>query len=334
MSFYLQLILLFICTFISSNLLIRWLIKNLPNFGMVDVPNKRRAHQKITPRGGGLAVAFVIIVFGPIFEILITKSLIFSSKIVPIFFIISLVSFIDDIRNIPVFIRLIIHLFCSALSIFIFLYPATILHQELPLYLDFILATIGLTFFLNIYNFLDGVDGITAIESIHLSLTTLVICYLRYDIIINVNFIIIITTLICAAASSFLIFNWPPAKIFIGDVGTITIGFLLGLVLLFIAASGERLFASAAIASLYYIADGGLTILIRLFNKEKIWQPHLKHFFQKAVKKGMSHQQVVCRIIICNAFLMLLAINALYAPVISIILAMFIVMITLIIFAK
>jgi UDP-N-acetylmuramyl pentapeptide phosphotransferase/UDP-N-acetylglucosamine-1-phosphate transferase len=84
------------------------------------------------------------------------------------------------------------------------------------------------------------------------------------------------------------------------------------------------------IAALYYIADGGITILIRLVKGEKIWMPHLQHFFQRAVQKGLSHKEVVKRIMQCNAILMLFSINALFYPVMSIICAMLVVMVTLI----
>jgi UDP-N-acetylmuramyl pentapeptide phosphotransferase/UDP-N-acetylglucosamine-1-phosphate transferase len=143
-----------------------------------------------------------------------------------------------------------------------------------------------------------------------------------------------IATLVLASSIGFIIFNWYPAKIFLGDVGSISLGFLLGLCLLLIAASNINLFVAVIIASLYYLADGGLTILIRLFHREKIWEPHLQHFFQKAVKKGMSHNKIVNRIIICNLLLMLLAINALYFPIISIILASAVVTLILVSFIE
>lgn len=329
-----QLSLLFIFALVACSLLTKILIKYLPYFGLVDIPSNRRVHKIPTPRGGGLAIATVFIIGFIGFEYLAIGSLDQSSKIVPIFLLVTSVSFLDDIKSLPVFVRLVIHLICANLAIFFFLYPTPLFHHELPLLIDLVVSTIGLVAFLNIFNFLDGIDGITAVESIHLSICILMLCYLKSDIIINANLIMIISTIIFGCSIGFLMFNWHPAKIFIGDVGSIGIGFLIGLCLLLISASSERLFAASAIASLYYLADGGLTILIRLLNKEKIWQPHLKHFFQQAVKNGKTHQQVVSRIILCNFFLMLLAINALYYPAISIMLALLVVMITLINLAK
>ncbi|MCC8399369.1 MAG: glycosyltransferase family 4 protein [Rickettsia endosymbiont of Platyusa sonomae] len=324
---------LFLLSFIATSFFTWLLIFNLPSFGMVDIPDPRRAHNKITPRGGGLAIVIVVIIGLITYEYFVTEMLINSIKIVPLLLIISTISFLDDLVSIPVFIRLIIHIICSTISIILFLSPALLFHHELPLYIDFVLSIIYLITFLNIYNFLDGIDGISGAESIHLSITILILCYLKYDTIININFIIVLNIIILGCSIGFLIFNWHPAKIFIGDVGSISLGFLLGLCLILISASSIHLFIASSIASLYYMTDGGLTILIRLLNKEKIWQPHLKHFFQKAVRNGKSHREVVYRIIICNILLMILSISSLYFPLVSIIFAVLVVMVTIINFA-
>ncbi|WP_425360013.1 MULTISPECIES: UDP-phosphate alpha-N-acetylglucosaminyltransferase [unclassified Candidatus Tisiphia] len=324
---------LFLLSFIATSFFTWLLIFNLPSFGMVDIPDPRRVHNRITPRGGGIAIVIVVIVGLISYEYFTTKALINSIKILPLLLIISTISFLDDLISVPVFIRLIIHIICSTISIVLFLSPALLFHHELPLYIDFVLSIIYLTTFLNIYNFLDGIDGISGAESIHLSITILILCYLKYDTIINTNFIIILNIIILGCSIGFLIFNWHPAKIFIGDVGSISLGFLLGLCLLLISASSIDLFIASSIASLYYMTDGGLTILIRLLNKEKIWQPHLKHFFQKAVKNGKSHREVVCKIIICNILLMVLSITSLHFPLVSTIFAVLVVMVTIINFA-
>lgn len=324
---------LFLLSFIATSFLTWLLISSLPSFGVVDMPDPRRVHSRITPRGGGLAIVIVVIIALIAYEYFSTKTLINSIKIVPLLLIISTISFLDDLISIPIFVRLIFHIICSTIAIFLFLFPVVLFHYELPLYIDFMLSIIGLIVFLNIYNFLDGIDGISGAESIHLSITILILCYLKSDIIINTNFIIVLNIIILACSIGFLIFNWHPAKIFLGDVGSISLGFLLGLCLLLISASSVHLFVASSIASLYYLADGGLTILIRLVNKEKIWQPHLKHFFQKAVRNGKSHKEVVSRIIICNILLMVLSIISLYFPLLSIIFAILVVMVTIINFA-
>ena len=327
-----ELITIFFVSLISSVLGTRILITTLTHFGIVDIPGNRRAHLKITPRGGGVSLVIIFI-----FIIISWREIMGIPpmwRFIGIFFQVALISFVDDLKNTHASIRFIIHL-CGAMAVLsIYLTPNLLFHQLLPDSLDFAVATICLTAFINIYNFMDGIDGITASQSIHLAITILLVCFLQKSMIIHVTLVQIIATIILGWSLGFLIFNWQPASIFIGDVGSISIGFLLGICLILLAASGQKLFISSIIMCLYYISDGGLTILIRLIKGEKIWQPHLQHFFQKAVRKGMSHKQIVSNIIICNFCLMILSLTSLYFCVISIILALLTVTLVLFRFAK
>lgn len=321
-------LIIFLISFASSIFLTWMLIRVMTHYEIVDKPSKRRAHLDVVPRGAGLALMIIFTLF------CIFNQTLSSSNIIQLFIPISLISFWDDISKIAVPFRLFIHILCALLAIIWFIQPRSLLHYEVNLYIDLAITTLAFIAFINIYNFMDGIDGITATQSIHLAITILLLCYLKSDIITHLNFIIITNLILLGFALGFIIFNWSPAKIFIGDVGTISLGFLFGLCLLMLACDSERLFASCVIASLYYIIDGGLTILIRLINKEKIWTPHLNHFFQKAIRRGWTHQEVVTNIIICNFCLMILSIGALYYPIISIALAFIVITITLTIFAQ
>jgi UDP-N-acetylmuramyl pentapeptide phosphotransferase/UDP-N-acetylglucosamine-1-phosphate transferase len=315
-----------ICSFILT----RILIYIMPKLGIVDIPSKRRSHKQETPRGGGLSFIFIFSISLPIFEYMMRGTYSASMNILQIFLPISLISFWDDVSHVSVPVRLFMHILCALLAVMWLVHPSTILHYEIPMSLDLAIGAFALLTFLNVYNFLDGIDGITVSESIHLSCTILLLCIFRYDIIPNVDIIIMIATIILGWSMGFIYFNWQPAQIFLGDVGSISIGFLIGVCLLIIASASAKLFAACVIAALYYIADGGMTILIRLVKGERIWEPHLQHFFQKAVRKGHSHKKIVKRIMKCNILLMLFAVNALYYPVLSIIAAILIVMVTLI----
>jgi len=326
----LWLLILVLLSFILSIILVKWLINLTFRFNIVDKPSSRRVHSKVTPTGGGLALVIIFCLLLPTFEYFYLGKLYNSEKIILIFVPIALVSFLDDIAEVPILFRLLIHIICSVLAVMWLIHPHKILHSELSLNIDLIIGSFALLTFLNVYNFLDGIDGITVSESIHLSLVILILCFIKHDIIPNVWTIITVASIILGWSCGFILFNWQPASIFIGDVGSISLGFILGICLLTIASGSDRLFAACVISSLYYIADGGLTLLIRLVKREKIWQPHLQHFFQKAVKKGLSHKIVVLRIIKCNFILMLLSIGSLFYPVSCIILGILTVGITLI----
>lgn len=330
MNFIINLAALGIIALITSLVITKLLINVMPKFGIVDVPSQRRSHNKITPRGGGLAFVLIYSILLPIFEYLRIGSINDSIIILQIFIPISVVSFWDDTSHVMIPIRLLVHFLCSCLAIMWIIHPNLIFHFKLPIYLDLILGIFALLAFLNVYNFMDGIDGITVSQSLHYSLTILLFCYIRYDIIPNVDMVIVTAVIIGGWSLGFIYFNWQPARIFLGDVGSISLGFLIGVCLLNIASASIKLFTACLIASLYYIADGGITILIRAVKGEKIWEPHLQHFFQKSVRKGRSHKRTVKRIMKCNFLLMLLAVYSLYYPIVSIIAAIIVVMITII----
>jgi UDP-N-acetylmuramyl pentapeptide phosphotransferase/UDP-N-acetylglucosamine-1-phosphate transferase len=330
MKYQIALIVLGIISLISSLCLTKILIKMLTNYGVVDIPSNRRIHLRPTPRGGGLGFIIIFSVLLPSFEYFAFGDFQHSRIILPVLLPISFVSLWDDVSHVLIPLRLLIHIFTAILAIMWLVHPSPILHSQIPVYLDLAIGSFALLTFINLYNFLDGIDGITVSETMHLSLTILILCFLGYDIIPNVDVIIIISIIILGWAIGFVFFNWSPAKIFIGDVGSISLGLLLGICLLSVAVASIKLFVACVIASLYYVADGGVTLLTRLVRREKIWQPHLQHFFQKAVQGGRTHKQVVQAIIKCNFILMLFSINSLYYPVLSAIGALLTITITLI----
>ena len=118
--------------------------------------------------------------------------------------------------------------------------------------------------------------------------------------------------LIVAACAGFVVWNWHPAKIFLGDIGSVPLGFLLGWLLLALAARGP--WEAALILPLYYLADATLTLLRRGARGEKVWQAHREHFYQQAVQNGRSHARVSLAIAGANAGLLLLALLAVSAP--------------------
>jgi UDP-N-acetylmuramyl pentapeptide phosphotransferase/UDP-N-acetylglucosamine-1-phosphate transferase len=305
-------------SFVIGVLSIILFIPLLKKIGMVDNPSERRAHKNPTIRGGG--IAFVIaFIFTFCFIAFFSNGRNISFLILIPVSILGIVSFGDDIKGMPILVRLLVHLFAAYLCIKFYFGNNLIFRGEIGANIDFFLAVLSLAAFINIYNFLDGIDGISAFQSIHLSLSAIILCIIRDKVIINVDMVFYISSILLGCSIGFLLFNWHPAKIFMGDVGSTFLGLLHGLNLLLIAASSERLFLAASIASLYYISDGGITILIRLMKGEKIWLPHLNHFFQQAVRKGMSHKEVVCKIGICNFILLILSVSSLYVPHLAII---------------
>ncbi len=112
--------------------------------------------------------------------------------------------------------------------------------------------------------------------------------------------------MLAAATLGFLVWNWAPAKLFLGDVGSVPLGYLLGWLLLDTAMNGE--WAVALILPLYYLADATITLVKRAARGARLWQAHREHFYQRAVQGGASHSRVAAQVLACNAVLVVLAI--------------------------
>lgn len=323
----------FLSLFISV-ILIRFLIPLLKKMDIVDKPGKRRAHKAVTPRGAGIVLILVYFLLLPLFEYFTIGKQVYSAVVLCIFSPIAFISIWEDLIGVNIILRLMVHIVVSILAIMWMVHPNQILYDHLPIIVDLAIGSFALLTFLNIYNFMDGIDCLSASEAIHLSFTLLALCYFQADFIDNMGFLVPTLLIILGWCIGFAIHNKPPAKIFLGDSGSISLGFLLGLCILMIASTSAHLFLACVIASLYYVADGGLTLLIRMANKEKIWKPHLKHFFQKAVRKGMTTNVILLKIIRCNFLLMLLSIMSLQYPIISAITSILVVTYTLLVLSN
>jgi len=158
--------------------------------------------------------------------------------------------------------------------------------------------------FINLFNFMDGIDGIASVEAIAISIGIFIIVRK-----LGFNEQSLILSLSCGAATlGFLRWNWHPAQIFLGDVGSIPLGFLLGWMLLGLAANGA--WSPALILPLYFLIDATWTLIQRIINRERFWEAHRQHFYQRAVASGLKHDQVAWIVGVANLFLIMLAIVA------------------------
>jgi UDP-N-acetylmuramyl pentapeptide phosphotransferase/UDP-N-acetylglucosamine-1-phosphate transferase len=156
--------------------------------------------------------------------------------------------------------------------------------------------------FVNLVNFMDGLDWMTVAEVVPVTAAVAVIGCLG----LLPPLAIVASLALCGAMIGFAYFNRPVAKLFLGDVGSLPIGLVLGWLLVLLAGTGGR--AAAVLLPLYYVADSTITLLRRLRNGERIWQPHRTHFYQRATAAGFSVTEVVARVFAVNLALGALAI--------------------------
>jgi UDP-N-acetylmuramyl pentapeptide phosphotransferase/UDP-N-acetylglucosamine-1-phosphate transferase len=273
-----------------TGLLRRWLVSRQ----ILDRPNERSAHTTPVPRGGGLAILTVVLPAWAFIQPALWPLLLAAAAL-------GAVGWWDDLKGLSPWPRLI----AQGLAVGLGLYQLGPVTQGLlPLPIDLALAGIAWLWFVNLFNFMDGIDGIAGVEAISIALGLAVIglWFTGFDDLAALS------VALAGAALGFLYWNWHPAKLFLGDVGSQALGFLIGFLLLRTAAQGA--WAAALILPLYFLADASWTLLRRTLARENIMAAHAQHIYQQAVRRGRNHAQVAGSILIANLALIAFALGA------------------------
>ncbi len=265
-----------------------------------DHPNERSSHARKTPRGGGLAV--VAVVLAAWLAVAASSGDKVTMAVAGLAAALAVVSFIDDLRTLPPLPRLAAHLAAVGLGVALLPAETSVFQGLLPPALDRVAAAAAWVWFVNLYNFMDGIDGITGVETACIGGG---LALLAGGGLAGGGGGAAQALILAAAAGGFLIWNWAPARIFLGDVGSIPLGFLLGWLLLRAAGSGS--WAPALILPLYYLADATITLGRRALRGEKVWKAHREHFYQRAVQTGRGHGAVAGMILAADLCLVVLA---------------------------
>lgn len=273
------------------------MIKIAPLLGNLDRPNGRRQSNVSVPTAGGIAIAitwyigiFYLLFIGSINSALV-KALLSGLILV-------IIGLLDDIFELKPIIRIIAQMISVGLALF-FLGGLNSLNfgfaeSQLSI-LWSPLAFLGILWMINLYNFMDGIDGFAAMETVFISLFFFLFAGASYNL------------LLLAAALGFLIWNWPKAKIYMGDTGSTLIGFTIGVLLVRYQNTGQmNLFVGLIPLSIFWF-DASFTLFRRWRNKEKLSEAHKKHAYQRLVQSGFSHQKVVLWSVVVNGILFVLA---------------------------
>lgn len=264
-------------------------------------PNARSSHVIPTPQGGGVAVIAATIaaavIFGPIAALTFDTAF-FCLLISTIC--LAVVGAFDDLRPMPVLPRFTLQAITVALIL------ATLPEQfhlvkSIPLWGERAILLLGGLWFINLVNFMDGLDWMTVVEMVPLSIALGV--FGLFGLLPPAPTVLAVS--LGGAVIGFAFFNRPVAKLFLGDVGSLPIGLLVGWCLLLLAGSGH--FIAAVLLPLYYLADATITLLRRLSKGEKVWMAHRTHFYQRATDNGFSVLQVVTEVFVLNVILAVLA---------------------------
>ncbi|WP_454864993.1 MraY family glycosyltransferase [Pseudomonas rhizophila] len=265
---------------------------------LMDVPNERSSHKVATPRGGGLAIVVSFLLSLPVLESLSLMpapalySLLGSGGLVAV------IGFADDHGHIAARWRLLGHFVAALWALYWLngLPPVILFGITVDMgWFGTILALIYLVWMLNLYNFMDGIDGIASVEAITVCLGMCVV----YWAIGNLD-LVAAPLMLSVAVAGFFFWNFPPAKIFMGDVGSGFLGMIFGGLAIQASWSDPKLMWSWIILLGVFIVDSTWTLLSRLINGKKIYEAHCTHGYQHASKISGSHLKVTLCVMLIN----------------------------------
>ena len=306
MAGWLWLPLLFAGTAVATTLATRIVLAGLQRRAILDLPNDRSSHVQPTPRGGGIAVVAILLPSWGLIHFLDGRSDPSLWLVIGGILALAVLSWIDDLHSLSARLRLI----CHGLAVIVVLanLPANALIFQglLPPLADHIATAILWLWFINLFNFMDGIDGIAGVEALSIALGLALIVTVSGDLALARDALLAMT--LAGGAFGFLLWNWHPARLFLGDVGSVPLGFALGWLLISAAVAGH--WAAALILPLYYFADATITLTRRALRGAKVWLAHREHYYQQAVAGGLDHGTVARAVAIGNVMLIGLAVAA------------------------
>jgi UDP-N-acetylmuramyl pentapeptide phosphotransferase/UDP-N-acetylglucosamine-1-phosphate transferase len=265
---------------------------------VLDIPNHRSSHKRPTPRGGGLAIVLVtilgVVAFGNLFPRGLSRTALWAY--VGSASLIAIVSWYDDLRSISAKVRFATHSLAALIAIVALGYWQTfplLPGQEVSLsHFGAVITFMWIVGLTNAYNFMDGSDGIAGSQAVVAGLGW---AYLGY--LINAPEITVLSMLLAAASLGFLLHNWPPARIFMGDVGSAFLGYSFAVLPLLSPQAAGRLDGMGPMLGLLpvwpFVFDAAFTFLRRLLHGENVLAAHRSHLYQRLMIAGHSHRFVM-----------------------------------------
>lgn len=290
--------LLLLCSLILSFLITGLIRQQARRWQLIDIPNQRSSHELPTPRGGGLGFIFSFL-FMSLVSLLVNQQPSYALLLLTgLAALVALIGFWDDKYGLPAKVRLILHLFLAtlfilsaggmpALPIWGMVFPAGMLLNGLGM--------LSLVWLLNLYNFMDGIDGLASLEAITTCAAMAFIYQVQGEVVLFFP-----PLLLLAAVGGFLLWNFPKARIFMGDAGSGFLGFFIGGLAVLGAQSNPKFWWCWLILLGVFIVDASLTLLRRALRGEAVMQAHRSHAYQYAARQFQSHPRVSLGISLIN----------------------------------
>lgn len=239
--------------------------------GPIDRPNERSLHATPIPRSGGIGI-----MAGVVLGIVVARP---EPSLVGGLALLALVSWLDDCRSLPILVRFASH-FAAA-----FLALATMPDWGWP---GLMTATLIIVWVTNLFNFMDGADGLAGGMAVFGFGT-----YAAAAVTTGEGSVGVLAAMLAAASMGFLVFNFPPAKIFMGDAGSIPLGFLAASLGMYGWATGVWPWTFPLLAFSPFLVDASLTLMRRGLRGERVWLAHREHYYQRLVRMGWSRRRLI-----------------------------------------
>lgn len=266
-------------------------IKIAHRHSLLDIPNQRSSHTTPTPRGGGLAILFAFFLGGGCLVVSGKVAIPHALGLAGCGLAVALVGFWDDLFQLSAVIRLLVH-FCSVFLAINYFLPANAFFlfgvSGIALMLSQLFAVFGVVWLLNLFNFMDGIDGLAGAETISVALGAGILLFCIGD---TENYLPLLLVL-AVSTLGFLMWNWPGAKIFMGDACSGFLGFCIAIFALLTSWSTGLTIWTWMILSAVFVVDSTVTLLVRLRRGQKIYQAHRSHAYQILARRSGSHLRV------------------------------------------
>ncbi len=273
-------------------------------------PNARSSHREPTPQGGGIAVVAAALAALWLGVALSPPGFAASAQLPALTLaalMLALTGAVDDIRGLGAAPRLVLQ--AIAVGAILGTLPASFsIIPQLPRPLELAILLLGGMWFVNLVNFMDGIDWMTVAEVVPVAAGVALLGLIGAAPAPAV----LVALALLGGMIGFAPYNRPVARLFLGDVGSLPIGLMLGWILLLLAGRGHL--AAALLLPLYYLADASITLGRRLLRRERVWEAHRTHFYQRATERGFSVSEVVVRVFVLNLALGALALVSAIEP--------------------
>ena len=299
----------YLLVFLLSTTLVYWYSHIAIRIGLLDQPNHRTSHEHATPRGGGIVFVFLwLLALVALYVKYHFDTSLFLGLLLPTLLVAS-VSFLDDYFDLKRRYRIMAHLLTAIIALYF--------TGDVDLHLGSFhitsswLLLVGYALYIiwsiNLYNFMDGLDGQAGFQSFYIFLVSgLLLIWQGEGLFADLNLLLAFSVL------GFLVWNWPKAKVFMGDVGSTSLGLLVAITS--IRYQQKISFLVYLILYMPFLFDSTVTLLRRMFAGEPWYEAHNRHAFQRLFQSGWSHQKVLFGLIFIDAISLLIVVGTLYYP--------------------